>query len=159
MARKLGNIYSRSLISVKYRLNDNLPLFVNQYPDVVTSALKDAAKDAVDTTKDMVPYKPNDPNSSVHLRDSAKIQVYQNGRLGGTCFIQWQATNPRSGFHYGIVQEAGGTLNPPTTYRNYTTPGTGPGFMTQTWNVIQQLAPVYLSQASSDLIGRISVKK
>lgn len=151
-----SDYYSRSGISIKYDLRDNFPEFWQRYPDEAVEALHQAARKALDFTYPMTPYKPDDARTTMHLRDSAFIQVYKYGSLGGTCFIQWRAKNPHNGYNYGLAQEYGGTKNPPRTYQNYSTPGTESGFMTKTWTFIEQIAPAYVSKATQNLIQEVS---
>lgn len=147
---KTTEYYSNSGLSIKYSMKNNFPDFYTQYPNQVVETLREVAEDAKDFAEPLTPMKTG------RLRESATVVVYRNGLLGGTVYLQWRATNPRNGFHYGIVQEAGGTMDPPATYENYTTPGTGPGFMASAWGYIEQTAPEYVAQATNDLIHEVS---
>lgn len=155
MAGIQSDYYSRSGFSVKYDLKDNFPEFCNRYPDAIVDVMKEASRKAVDFVYPMTPYDPKGTSSNLHLRDSTFIQAYKNGRLGGTCFIQWRATNPKSGYHYGLPQEWGGTKA--HAYQNYSTPGTGSGFMSKAWTFIEQTMPAYVSQATNNLMKEVSV--
>lgn len=150
--------YTSSLISVSYKLQDNFPFFWAALPEQAVAVLEKAAKAATDHVYELTPYDPNDRRSTQHLRDSTFYQIYRNGEAGGTLYLQWRATNPFNGYHYGISQEFGGTLNPPVTYQNYTTPGTGPGFMETAWSVVEQLVPELINQMLNDLVSETAVK-
>ena len=150
--------YSSSFISVSYSIQDNFPFFWAALPERAVEVLQQAAKLATDQVYGMTPYDPNDTRSTQHLRDSTFYQVYRNGEAGGTLYLQWRAQNPYNGYHYGINQEFGNRLSPPATYRNYTTPGTGPGFMEKAWSVVEQLTPALMNQMLNDLAVETAVK-
>lgn len=149
--------YSRSFISIRYSLKDNFPEFWNALPERAREVLKTAAEQAADQVYGKTPYDPNDRRTTQHLRDSTFYQVYSNGPRGGTLYLQWRAQNPYSGYHYGTNQEFGGQLNPPVTYKNYTTPGTGPGFMEEAWSIIEQLVPTLMHQELNNLTQEMAV--
>ena len=149
--------YTSSFISVRYSIKDNFPFFWAALPDRARVVLEKAAKQATDHVYGQTPYDPNDKRTTQHLRDSTFYQVYSNGERGGTLYLQWRAQNPYNGWHYGINQEFGGSLNPPVTYRNYTTPGTGPGFMEEAWSVVEQMVPTLMNQEIDNLIQESSI--
>ena len=149
--------YSSSFISISYDIKNNFPELWNSLPDACVDAMKLSATQALDQAYNVTPYLPDDPRTSEHLRDSTFIQVYRNGSHGGTVYVQWRARNPETGYHYGINQEFGDNMTQGVTYSNYSTPGTGPGFMELTWSVIEQTVPYYLEQDIQNAIEESSV--
>lgn len=145
-----SNIYSSSLISISYSVADNFPTVWKMMPDRAADALEKAAKMGIDAAFPVTPYKDNDTRTTQHLRDSTFTQVYRNGARGGTLYLQWRAQNPTNGFHYGTVQEF-------TQFENYSTPGTGPGFMEKAWSTIEQVVPELLEQEIQNLIAENAI--
>lgn len=149
--------YSSSHISIRYDVKNNFPEVWAKLPERAIEALIKAANQGLDLAYPSTPYDPIGYRSSIPLRDSTFIQVYANGPHGGTLYVQWRATNPYTGYHYGINQELGfDSIH--GTYKNYTTPGTGPGFMEKTWSVIEQTVPLYLANETQSLIQENSVE-
>jgi len=144
--------YSSSHISVSFDIKNNFPFLWAALPETAVQAATLAATQALDQVHGRTPYLPDDPRSNVHLRDSTFIQTYRNGPHGGTIYVQWRAKNSETGYHYGINQEFGDNITQGSTYKNYTTPGTGPGFMEQTWSIIEQLLPYYVETGVNNLI-------
>lgn len=110
-------------------LKDSLPDISEALPDTAIQALKDVAEKA------RAEHEGETPMKTGKLRDKTRIVGYKNGSLGGTVYIQWLATDQRTGFHYGIVQEQGRAGD--NYFVDYTTPGTGPGFMKATWETVK----------------------
>ena len=128
----MGMKYSRSGISVSMSILDEIPGWTGTLAETTVSAVRDAAETALDYINETIT-----PKKTGNLRDSAKVGFYK-GLTSGTIYVTWGARSS-SGYQYAGAQEWGGTLNPPVQYKNYTTPGTGPGFMAQTFAVWQQL--------------------
>ena len=135
---------SGSGISIRYNVEDALPDFYNAYPEITLETLRQTAQNALEATTNMTPMKTGE------LRNNRQVTVYQNGRLGGSIYVGWWATNDR-GQHYAQYQEAG------VGYTHYTTPGTGPGFMEATYNIIGENAMKDVTEATQNLFREVSV--
>lgn len=150
-------------ISVYYSVKNNLPQFYNQYPELSVNTIKTTAQNALDETTAITPMK------SGALRRERRVIAYRNGNNGGTIYAQWLAKDNTygktsylvsGGFPYAVVQEKGYISSGPTMsgFQFYTTPGTGPGFMEETWRIIGRNAPTDLKNATQKLATEISVK-
>lgn len=141
MAYKVGSaIFSGSGYSIKYDMafDDHLPTITHNLAGKTIDALKQAADEAIQEVANITPYDPNSNHPGPHLKDSAYSAAYRLGPQAGTVRITWTAKSNTSqkwpDFHYGIAQNQGGADG--VRYQNYSTPGTGPGFMDKAWSYI-----------------------
>ena len=119
-------------LNVNFKLERNLiPQFIDGVQDATQRALLDAGHETVDLVRGRTPFDPK-KTSGRHLNDP---QVRQYGK--NTVYIQWLAQN--NGYYYGPIQNA-------TQYQNYSTPGTGPGFMDEAALILPKLALDYVER-------------
>lgn len=149
MPRRRSGYLSGRGFSLYYSVNDGLADFYQKYPTLTVETLKKTTQQAMDETWSITPMKTG------QLREETKVIAYQKGSLGGTVYGQWLAMNPKDGFHYAITQEAGRAGD--FLYVDYTTPGTGPGFIKATWDIIKENAMEDLQNATNNLIHEVSV--
>jgi hypothetical protein len=150
MPRRTSSYKSARGFSLYFDTNDNLPEFYKEYPQLTVETIKKTAQDAMTQTWSMTPQKTG------QLRNNTDVIAYGKGALGGTVYARWLAQDPRSGYHYAIVQEVGGTKD--YIFVDYTTAGTGPGFIKKTWEIISQNAMNDLQTATNQLIHKVSVR-
>lgn len=112
------------------KVNDNTAKFLNQSEKVLDSALSRMSKDMVLITKITIPYLEGDLQEEVKaVRISSlrhKVEVRKE---------------------YAAYQERGQRLDGSRKVRNYTTPGTGKGFLKKAGKKVESDAINYLRQA------------
>lgn len=149
MPRRTSSYKAARGFSLYFDTKDNLPEFYKEYPQLTIDTIKKTAQDAMDQTWSVTPQKTG------QLRNNTDVIAYSKGSLGGTVFARWLAQDPRTGYHYAIVQEEGGTKD--YIFVDYTTVGTGPGFIKKTWDIISQRALPDLQTSTQQLIHKVSV--
>lgn len=129
--------YGRSGNSVTCKLDikrNEIPNILKQLGNSTLDGLKVCAQDALDFVEPMT------PKDTGRLRDQTRIQVHGSGNDNafGSVSISWMAQSDSANrYRYGIAQEH-------NQYQNYTTPGTGPGFMAAAGNYMNQTALQYI---------------
>lgn len=149
MPRRTSSYKTSRGFSLYFDTKSNLPTFYNEYPQLTTETIKKTAQNAMDQTWSMTPQKTG------QLRNNTDVIAYGKGALGGTVFARWLAQDPRTGYHYAIVQEVGGTKD--YLFVDYTTPGTGPGFIKATWDIIKATALPDLQTSTQQLIHKVAI--
>lgn len=149
MPRRTSSYKAARGFSLYFDTKDNLPDFYQEYPQLTIDTIKKTAQDAMDQTWSVTPQKTG------QLRNNTDVIAYSKGSLGGTVFARWLAQDPRTGYHYAIVQEEGGTKD--YIFVDYTTVGTGPWFIKKTWDIISQRALPDLQTSTQQLIHKVSV--
>lgn len=134
MPRRRSEYLSGRGFSMFVDLKDAIPDIYEELPRASVDAVKKVAEQARVENEGLTPMKTG------RLRNNTDIVGYVNGSLGGTVYVRWLATNPKDGYRYAYPQEMGRGEGKASDryYVNYTTPGTGPGFMKATHDTIKQ---------------------
>ena len=118
-------------LNVNFKLERNLiPQFIDGTEYATQRAILDAGHQVVSLVEPYTPYDPKVFHS--HLNQP---QVRQYGK--NTVYVQWLAQN--DGYYYAPIQNA-------TQHQNYSTPGTGPGFMDAANEMLPKLALDYVER-------------
>lgn len=138
--------YGSRGISIKVDIKDAFPDIWAAMPEKAIEVLKQTAEVARAQHESETPMSVGGGT----LRHDTRIVGYQKGNLGGTVYLQWNARNPKDGYHYAYVQEEGGYGD--VYFTKYSTPGTGPYFMNATYETIRATIAQNMAEATRDLV-------